>query len=855
MEPMIREIWNRLFGTSWDMLAKSVTDISAFILDHENKRVYTDGNAGAILGCGCRPGYSEFSLLVANAEDGSVGLYSGFRVIVVEKSGAYTAGYVHKPGIGCGVYSELALNNYSELVSAAAENRGSSLFALIQLERVDIPEMPESGVPEAVEALKKSFPEGTLIAAAERKRFWVYVPDCGADKAELLKDVRRKLAGYVPEVTFTAGGGIDSGEISQRMRTAEITLFDVLQKGKGLTELYSEDQFERKSAEFDSVKRFTRLLDENLFVYNFQPIVNVETGDIVAYEALMRTDKSINMLPLEILDSAKKLGKLYDIERATMQNTLRYISRHQSSFKDKKLYVNSIPAYMLTQGDWNALTQEYGELMEKIVIEMTEQTEINDDRLAVIQERLGQSNIQLVIDDYGTGYSNSANLLRYKPRVIKIDRSIIADIDSKAKVQRLASGLIEFCHENGISVLAEGVETQSELKTVVKLGFDLVQGYYTSRPKPFIIDEISSELKREIIEFSLMYSHRAVNVYKPSDGERVDLDVLASEHYSTIFVRAENVVIIGKKDRKYQITVSVDDGVKSTVTMKDASIVNDKIAPCFALGENSSVTLVAEGESACIGKHGILVPASSSLRITGGGALTVVSEEISGYGIGTDKDQSPGNITVDGTVKLTVRVNGEYTAAIGGGGNDGETAVQILGGEISIKCAGSHCIGIGNFDGGSRIKVENCKCLIDMSSPDAVAIGSHEGKTDIEAAFLFAQIVMSGENLCGIGAMTCGEGSVVLHDASISCNMHGSKISCIGTRGGKLNCSVAASMVTLECEGNKVVGIGDSDGGGNVTLSESDIGVFFGAKECAEVASKTGKINENKCKMSIHINE
>lgn len=853
MDSKISGLWDRLFGTSWDKLAQSVTDVSAFILDHENNAVYTDRNAGGVLGYNRPPTYKELSLLAADGEED--GGARSFRVIITEQGEECTAGFIYKISSAGGIYPELPICSYTELVSAVSEDRSGSLLALIQLERTDIPEMPESGVPEAVDALKKALPEGTLIAAAERKRFWIYLSGCEADKAALLEGVQARLADYLPGVTFTAGGAIDDGAASQRMRTAEITLFDVLQKGKGRIELYSEELYEQKKAEFDSVKRFMKLIDENLFVYNFQPIVSAETGDIIAYEALMRTDKSINMFPLEILGAAAKLGKLYEIEKATMQNTLKYISLHQSAFKDKKLFVNSIPAYMLTQSDWSALTQDYGELMEKLVIEMTEQSEINDERLSTIQHRLSQSNIQLAIDDYGTGYSNTKNLLRYKPRVIKIDRSLITDIDSKPKVQRLVSVLIEFCHENGIEVLAEGVENKNELKTVIKLGVDLIQGYYTSRPKSFAIDEISAELRKEIAEFSVMYSRHAVKVYKPADGERVDLDELAFEHYSSVFVDVENVILAGKKDKKYQITVSVDDGVKSSITMEDACIVNDKIAPCFALGENCDVTLRTGGESACLGKHGILVPATSSLRITGGGALTVVSEEVSGYGIGTDKDHSPGNIVVDGTVKLTVRSNGEYTVAIGGGKNEGGTSVKILGGEISLKCSGGHCVGIGNFDGDSRIKILNCNCVVEVSSPDSVAIGSREGKTDIEAAFVLVKLVMSGENLCGIGTMVGGEGSVFLHDASINCNMHGSTVSCIGTRGGSLNCMVATSSVTLECEGSNVTGIGDADGSGYVTLSESDIGVFFGAKESIGIAAKPGKISENKCKKTIRINE
>ena len=70
------------------------------------------------------------------------------------------------------------------------------------------------------------------------------------------------------------------------------------------------------------IRKFLHLVDNNLFTYHYQPIVDVRTGDVVGYEALMRTDKSIGMRPVEVLSYAARLKRLYDVEKLTMRNTL-----------------------------------------------------------------------------------------------------------------------------------------------------------------------------------------------------------------------------------------------------------------------------------------------------------------------------------------------------------------------------------------------------------------------------------------------------------------------------------------------------------------------------------------------------
>ena len=139
-----------------------------------------------------------------------------------------------------------------------------------------------------------------------------------------------------------------------------------------------------------------------------------------------------------------------------------------------------------------------------VVVELTEQSEISDselDHMKATYERMG---IETAVDDYGTGYSNVSNLLRYTPNYVKIDRALLSGIQDSPQKQHFVRDIIEFSHNNGILALAEGVETTEELKTVIMLGADLVQGYYLAMPGKDMVQSISSMVVDEIKKYALL---------------------------------------------------------------------------------------------------------------------------------------------------------------------------------------------------------------------------------------------------------------------------------------------------------------------------------------------------------------
>ena len=121
----------------------------------------------------------------------------------------------------------------------------------------------------------------------------------------------------------------------------------------------------------------------------------------------------------------------------------------------------------------------------RLVAEITEHAPIDDyARLGEAVGKLRAHGMRLAIDDAGAGYSSLRNILELRPDMIKLDSSLVRDIDSDRSKQALASGLISFAAEIGSGIVAEGIESEPELERLVTLGVEHGQGYLLGRPAP-----------------------------------------------------------------------------------------------------------------------------------------------------------------------------------------------------------------------------------------------------------------------------------------------------------------------------------------------------------------------------------
>lgn len=256
----------------------------------------------------------------------------------------------------------------------------------------------------------------------------------------------------------------------------------------------------KKTADDEMVKTFLKLVDENLFYYKYQPIVDASTGEIYAYEALMRSPDEIGLSPDQILDIAASTGKLYEIEKATFFNILDEYYRRRKEFGEKKLFINSIPKIKFTPADKAILAEKFRGDRDRVVVEITEQFDKTDEQMESFVEYIDGRGWQYAIDDYGSGNSNIVNLLKFKPNLIKIDRFLISGVENDENKQMFVRNIIEFAKNNNIKVIAEGVETRQELFTMIGFGVDLIQGFYTAKPSTDVIDRLPEDKLKDIFD-------------------------------------------------------------------------------------------------------------------------------------------------------------------------------------------------------------------------------------------------------------------------------------------------------------------------------------------------------------------
>lgn len=299
---------------------------------------------------------------------------------------------------------------------------------------------------------------------------------------------------------YSSGKASNSNDIENLINTAVSNKNGNKTKNRKVLVSTTFSEEEKKLA-----SRIEDILNNNKFDYHFQPIVETGKGNIFAYEALMRPISDPYIAPPVIIEYAERMGRIEEVERYTFMNVLDIIESRPEVFAGKKVFINSLPGIKVNEKYRSDLIDRITALSGKVVIELTEHHEIDDITLSNMKEEYRKNGLEIAIDDYGTGYSNIVNLLRYMPDYVKIDRMLTAGIEDNPQKQHFVSEIVQFAHENNFKILSEGVETSAELETCIRLGADLVQGYYTARPEKEIIPELPSTKREEIYRYYEKY--------------------------------------------------------------------------------------------------------------------------------------------------------------------------------------------------------------------------------------------------------------------------------------------------------------------------------------------------------------
>ena len=309
---------------------------------------------------------------------------------------------------------------------------------------------------------------------------------------ELLSAALQRSVSILPngkQLHISISGGIawyptDGHDLLTLKKYADFAMYQVKHSHKGRMCDFDIGSYHQEAYAAQTQQDFELLLQEELVSYHFQPIYSARSGRVAAYEALMRVDLPTLHSPAQVMQLAHETGRLYEIERITVFHSSEIFQRLQAQGllqSDALLFINSIANVSLTVEDVEEYAQRYPELLKRLVVEITEQEDL--DRACLERKRnIPGFSGSFALDDYGSGYSNELNLLELSPRYIKIDISIVRGIDTDRDKQQIVSNIVAYAHARSMQLIAEGIETEAQLRAVIGLGVDLLQGYYLSRP-------------------------------------------------------------------------------------------------------------------------------------------------------------------------------------------------------------------------------------------------------------------------------------------------------------------------------------------------------------------------------------
>lgn len=284
------------------------------------------------------------------------------------------------------------------------------------------------------------------------------------------------------EVSLSATMGISYGS-ELLLMNADIAL-KLAKKNKKNFLIYDDTMAMAKEYEknFDWTKRLKKAIDEDRIIPVFQPIVETKTQKTVKYEALMRMvdDQGLLIAPIHFLELAKKNKLYHQLTKIIIEKTfskfesLPYIVSINISVEDivnKEIY------------NFIIKTLEESKIGHKIVFEIIESEGIeNFDQVLEFINDVKRYGAKISIDDFGTGYSNFEYLMKLKVDYIKIDGSMIKNIDSDKNSKMITKSIVSFAKSMNIKTVAEFVHSKNVFEQVKELDVDYSQGYYFGEP-------------------------------------------------------------------------------------------------------------------------------------------------------------------------------------------------------------------------------------------------------------------------------------------------------------------------------------------------------------------------------------
>jgi len=318
-----------------------------------------------------------------------------------------------------------------------------------------------------------------------------------ADK--MLKALAKPIMLDQQEIYISASIGAtlypqDGDNSDQLIQNADQAMYAAKERGRNQMHYFTPSMQKEALRRVELVQNLRHAISTQEFELYYQPIIDMQTGAVHKAEALIRWNHQGKIImPDEFISIAEESGLIHEIGNWTIQQAINQVSQWRTEFDPQfQVSINTSPLHYednnlnnSTLDNWLIRIEQAGISGEAIAIEITEGL-LMDQSPETQQKllKLRDANIQVSLDDFGTGHSSLAYLNRFDIDYLKIDRSFVRDLQQQSNDLALCNAIIVMAHTLGLKVIAEGIETEQQRELLTNAGCDFAQGFLYSKPIP-----------------------------------------------------------------------------------------------------------------------------------------------------------------------------------------------------------------------------------------------------------------------------------------------------------------------------------------------------------------------------------
>jgi len=352
--------------------------------------------------------------------------------------------------------------------------------------------------------LRENIPADALLARTAGAEFTILIPAVKNHDEAIFTTLRYlayfseafKAAESADEVVVTASIGLVYGqfkraELNDWLRNASVALGKAKAKGFGSYALFEVSMIEQSIAKTRITNELKLAIERQEFRVYFQPVIDLQTGETIGAEALIRWQSPRGMIsPGVFIPAAEDSGLILQIGNWVLRESCQQIANKLKAGwrSDFDVHVNVSVRQMIQSDFYEQLLQilqETGLPPHNLTLEITESCLVTQSEVvASLIKRVRQLGVSIAIDDFGTGYSSLAYLHQFDFDYLKIDQSFIARMLENIQDEAIVSAIISMASGFKVLLVGEGVETELQANRLRELGCQRVQGYFFGRPAP-----------------------------------------------------------------------------------------------------------------------------------------------------------------------------------------------------------------------------------------------------------------------------------------------------------------------------------------------------------------------------------